>query len=148
MRPQFLPRMRHRARSPPAVRIVPGQTVRRKDRARDRPAPPAAGRHGIGRPAASLDRLLWRGRGHDPAHLAHGANFVAEQVGGAGAIAVLEEGIHLLRRTPLSTLVCHWVGIVPLALAGLRYWSDIGNPRTSDAQCAIEAAGLAVLLVW
>lgn len=73
---------------------------------------------------------------------------MAKQVGGAGAIALLEEGTHLLRRTPLSTLACHWIGSVPLALAALRYWSDIGNPRTSDAQCAAEAAGLALLLVW
>ncbi|HEY2017838.1 MAG TPA: DUF4129 domain-containing protein [Bryobacteraceae bacterium] len=64
------------------------------------------------------------------------------------AIAVLEDAVHLLRQSPFSTLVCHLIGSVPLALALLRYWNDITNPRTSDAALALESAALALLLIW
>ena len=67
---------------------------------------------------------------------------------GTGALALLEDAVHLLREVPLSTAVCHLTGSVPFALALLRYWNDITNPRTSDVTCALEALALALLLVW
>ena len=67
---------------------------------------------------------------------------------GTSALATLEEAVHLLRGCPLSTVVCHLTGSVPFALAALRYWNDITNPRTSDLACALEALALALLLVW
>ena len=63
-------------------------------------------------------------------------------------ISLLEEAVHLLRRTPLATLVCHLVGTAPLALALLIFWNDITNPHTSDATVARESVVLALLLVW
>ena len=65
-----------------------------------------------------------------------------------GAIPLLEEAVHLLRRTPRSTLVCHTIGAMPLALALLIFWNDVNNPHTTDATVGRESVVLALLLVW
>ena len=64
------------------------------------------------------------------------------------AIPLLEDAVHLLRRAPLATLVCHLVGTAPLALALLLFWSDVNNIHTPDATVARESVVLALLLVW
>jgi hypothetical protein len=65
-----------------------------------------------------------------------------------GTIAVLEETVHLLRRAPVSTLLCHWAGSIPFAAGLLVFWNDLTSVRLSDQRCALEALGLAVLLLW
>ena len=65
-----------------------------------------------------------------------------------GAIRMLEEAVHLLRRTPLTALVCHVLGAAPFALALLLFWNDVNNPHTSDATVGRESVVLALLLVW
>jgi hypothetical protein len=64
------------------------------------------------------------------------------------AIPLLEEAVHLLRRTPRSALVCHVIGAMPFALALLLFWNDVNNPHTSDATVGRESVVLALLLVW
>ena len=64
---------------------------------------------------------------------------MAEPVAPAGAIQILEDAAHLLRQAPLATMVCHWAGTTPLALALLLFWNDTTNPRTPDSTCALEA---------
>jgi hypothetical protein len=65
-----------------------------------------------------------------------------------GAIPLLEEAVHLLRRTPLATLACHLLGTAPFSLAVLWFWNDVNNPHTADASVARESVVLALLLVW
>ena len=65
-----------------------------------------------------------------------------------GAIPLLEEAVHLLRRTPRTTLVCHLLGTAPFALALLLFWNDVNNSRTIDSTVARESMVLALLLVW
>jgi hypothetical protein len=65
-----------------------------------------------------------------------------------GAIPLLEEAVHVLRRAPLATLVCHLLGTAPFALALLLFWNDVNNPHTSDTAVARESLVLALLLVW
>jgi hypothetical protein len=65
-----------------------------------------------------------------------------------GAVPLLEDAVHLLRRAPLSTLLCHLVGSAPLALGWLIFWSDVTNTHTSNSTCAIESMVLALLLAW
>ena len=65
-----------------------------------------------------------------------------------GAIPLLEEAVHVLRRAPLATLVCHLLGTTPFALALLLFWNDVNNPHTSDTAVARESLVLALLLVW
>jgi hypothetical protein len=64
------------------------------------------------------------------------------------AIQVVEDAVHLLRRTPLDTWLLHWIGAVPFALTLLRFWNDALSPRTPDLRCAADALLLALLLVW
>ena len=65
-----------------------------------------------------------------------------------GAIPLLEEAVHLLRRAPRTALVCHVLGVMPFALALLLFWNDVNNPHTSDATLGRESVVLALLLVW
>jgi len=65
-----------------------------------------------------------------------------------GAIQMLEEAVHLLRRAPRTALVCHLLGATPFALALLLFWNDVNNPHTSDATVGRESVVLALLLVW
>ena len=73
---------------------------------------------------------------------------MAESLTREGPIDVLESAVGVLRQAGLSTLVLHWAGSVPFALALLVFWKQAGNPRLSDAQCALDALGLAVALIW
>src|ERR1035438_6002088 len=74
---------------------------------------------------------------------------MAEQSGsGMEAIGVLEEAVHLLRRTSLQTLLYHWAGGIPFALTFLLFWNDVSQFRTSASTCAADAAVAALGLAW
>ena len=66
----------------------------------------------------------------------------------AGSVSLLEDATHLLRRTSLETLLCHWIGSVPLALALLIFWNNLTHPPMSDLACAAESLAVALLLIW
>src|SRR5579862_4422442 len=145
VRAQLLPRVRHRARGPPPVRLVP----QRAAPPRARRGPPATARRGVGRGRhpVRLDGVLRRGRRSHPHHRPHGADAVAKPLGD-NVLSTCEDAVRLLREAPAATLICHPLGSVPLALGLLRYWTDVTNPRTPDSTCALEALALALLLVW
>jgi predicted membrane protein len=71
---------------------------------------------------------------------------MAKPVAREGAIQVLEDAVHLLRRTPFRTLAWHWAGSAPLAVAAAFFWNDITHPATSSH--AADALVLALLLAW
>jgi hypothetical protein len=73
---------------------------------------------------------------------------MAEPLAQAASIRVCEDGTRLLRQAPLETLLCHWVGSVPFALALLAVWSDITQPRFPDLRCAFETLLLALAWIW
>jgi hypothetical protein len=74
---------------------------------------------------------------------------MAEQtVNGADAVEVLESAVHLLRRTPLETLLYHWAGSVPFAVVFLIFWNDVSQYRTSPSTAATDAAVLTLGLIW
>ncbi len=73
---------------------------------------------------------------------------MAEPLAARGVVEMLEDGIHLLRQASPGTLLCGWTGSVPLALAALRFWNDVTNPRTSGLTCLLESLALALLLIW
>jgi hypothetical protein len=60
----------------------------------------------------------------------------------------LEDAVHLLRRASLSTLLCHWTGSAPFALAVMLFWNDITQYRPSNAACLADSLALAALLAW
>jgi len=63
-------------------------------------------------------------------------------------MSALEDAIHLLRRTPLSTLLFHWIGSAPFTLGVLLFWNDITQFRPSNAACVADSLALAALLAW
>jgi hypothetical protein len=67
---------------------------------------------------------------------------------GSAALNALEDGVHLLRRTPLSTLLLDWIGSAPFTLALLLFWNDITQYRPSNAACVADALALGALLAW
>jgi hypothetical protein len=67
---------------------------------------------------------------------------------GAAALSALEDAVHLLRRTPLSTLLCHSIGSAPFTLGVLLFWNDITQYRPSNAACVADSLALAALLAW
>jgi len=67
---------------------------------------------------------------------------------GAAAMSALEDAVHLLRRTPLSTLLLHWIGSAPFTLGVLLFWNDITQYRPSNAACVADSLALAALLAW
>ena len=73
---------------------------------------------------------------------------MASAVARPSAIDLLEEAVDTLRAAPLATLVYHWIGSVPFALALLVFWNDMTSPGAGDATCAGEALPLALLLAW
>jgi hypothetical protein len=73
---------------------------------------------------------------------------MAESLTREGPIDVLESAVGVLRQAGLSTLVVHWAGSVPFALAALVFWKHVTNPRLSDAACALYALALTAMLIW
>jgi hypothetical protein len=65
-----------------------------------------------------------------------------------GPVSLLEEAAHLLRRASLDTLLCHWIGSVPFALALLILWNDLTHPPVPDLACAVKSLAAALLLIW
>jgi hypothetical protein len=63
-------------------------------------------------------------------------------------MSALEDAVHLLRRTPLSTLLLHWIGSAPFTLGVLLFWNDITQYRPSNAACVADSLALAALLAW
>ena len=61
---------------------------------------------------------------------------MADSLAEAASVQVCEDAMRLLRQAPLETLLRHWVGSVPFALALLAVWSDITQPRFPDLRCA------------
>ena len=66
----------------------------------------------------------------------------------SGPLELLEDAAHLLRRAPLDTLLCHWIGSVPLALALLVFWNYLTHPPVPDLGCAAVSLVAALLRIW
>ena len=73
---------------------------------------------------------------------------MAESLTREGPVDVLESAVGVLRQAGLNTLVLHWAGSVPFALATLVFWKQATDPHLSDARCALDALALAAMLIW
>jgi hypothetical protein len=65
-----------------------------------------------------------------------------------GAIELIEEAVHLLRRAPLAILASYYVGALPFVLAWLYFWTDMSRSPFAYQHLAGGALGLGVLFVW
>jgi hypothetical protein len=61
---------------------------------------------------------------------------------GKGAIELIEEATHLLRRAPAGALCAYAVGTLPFVLGLLYFWSDMS--RSAQAETRLPAAALAL----
>jgi hypothetical protein len=66
----------------------------------------------------------------------------------AEPIELMEQAVGLLRQASLSTLLCHWLGSAPLALALLVCRNQVARPRVPAATAALYALLLTLLLIW
>jgi hypothetical protein len=73
---------------------------------------------------------------------------MADPLTRAGSLDVLDAAANLLRQAPLDTLLCHWTGSAPLALALLLFRNQVTQPRIPASSLALFALALAVLLLW
>lgn len=66
---------------------------------------------------------------------------------GLGAVAILEQAVHLLRATP-AALVLYYAGSLPFILGLLYFWADMSAGAFAADHLAAAALGLTVLFSW
>jgi len=72
-------------------------------------------------------------------------NSAQKAEGGIAAIGLVEESVHLLRRTPVGALTVYYAGTAPFALGLVFFWARTTWFRPSDTAVAWAALGLVVL---
>lgn len=67
---------------------------------------------------------------------------------GKSAVEIIEEAVHLLRMSPIETLVRYYIGTLPFMLFLFYFWADMSSrPCTAD-RCIVSSLMLALLFVW
>jgi len=67
---------------------------------------------------------------------------------GRPAIDVIEEAVHLLRTSPVSTLLIYYTGAIPFALGMLYFWADMSRGAYAHRHIALASFGMALLYLW
>jgi hypothetical protein len=67
---------------------------------------------------------------------------------GKGVIDIIEEAVHLIRRSPPAVLGLYYIGSLPFILALLYFWTDMIRNAFADRHCAEASLGLAFLFLW
>ena len=67
---------------------------------------------------------------------------------GIGALQLIEEAVHLLRRAPARHLAAYYVGSLPFTLALLYFWADMSRSAYANRHCAAAALGLSLAFIW
>lgn len=65
-----------------------------------------------------------------------------------GVILLLEEAVHLLRRTPLFLLSSYTIGTLPFLLGLFYFWADMSRSADARNYHAVASLGLALLYIW
>ncbi|MCP4691755.1 MAG: hypothetical protein GY859_27155, partial [Desulfobacterales bacterium] len=65
-----------------------------------------------------------------------------------GALALIEEAMHMLRLAPIGPLARYYIGTLPFVLGLLYFWADMSRDPYASRYCSIASAGLAFLYVW
>ena len=55
-----------------------------------------------------------------------------------GALDVLEEAVHLLRRAPAGTLAWYYGATLPFVLGGLFFWADLSHDPDAETLAKIH----------
>jgi len=67
---------------------------------------------------------------------------------GEGALELIEEAIHLLRRVPAAVLAGYYVGAGPFVLGLLYFWGDMSHSAFAARHLTPGALGVALLFLW
>jgi hypothetical protein len=65
-----------------------------------------------------------------------------------GALDLLEESVHLLRRAPYQLLLQYYVGTFPFILGFLYFWADMSRGAFAQDHVAESALGISLLYIW
>ena len=65
-----------------------------------------------------------------------------------GVILLLEEAVHLLRKTPLFLLSSYFMGTLPFLLGLFYFWADMSRSADAKSYHAVASLGLALLYIW
>ena len=65
-----------------------------------------------------------------------------------GALDLLEEAVHLLRRAPYQLLLQYYTGTFPFILGFLYFWADMSRGAFAQKHVAESALGVSFLYVW
>jgi hypothetical protein len=64
------------------------------------------------------------------------------------AILLLEEAVHVLRKSPLFLLSTYAIGTLPFVLALFYFWADMSRSADAQRYHAVASLGLALLYIW
>jgi Domain of unknown function (DUF4129) len=67
---------------------------------------------------------------------------------GPGALALIEEAVHLLRVAPLGTLATYHAGALPFVLGLLYFWTDMSRNPFAHLHVMGAALGMGLLFLW
>jgi hypothetical protein len=67
---------------------------------------------------------------------------------GKGALQIIEEAVHLLRRAPVGLHATYYIGSLPFILGLVYFWADMSRSAFAYEHCAEAAFGLSLLFLW
>ncbi len=70
------------------------------------------------------------------------------RISAKGALELLEEAVHLLRRTPLNVLALYYLGALPFVLGFLYFWADLSQSAFASDRTAQTTIIVTVLFFW
>ena len=65
-----------------------------------------------------------------------------------GALEIIEEAVHLLRRSSATRIASYYIGSLPFILGFLYFWADMSRSAFAQRYCAGAAIGLSILFLW
>lgn len=72
----------------------------------------------------------------------------AEHKDHRGAIQLLEEAVHLLRRAPDGALGCYFIGSMPFVMGAMYFWADMSRSALAAGRLGAASLTLGILFVW
>ncbi len=72
----------------------------------------------------------------------------ARQVGEPTAVDLIEEGVHLLRRTSIRAWSVYLLGVGPFVVGFLFFWMEMATSGLAERNLVPASLGMAALFVW
>ena len=72
----------------------------------------------------------------------------ASQRANTGAVQLIEEAVHVLRKIPVVAFIPYYLGTMPFLLFLLYFWNDMAMNAFARDYCLTASLGLALLYAW